>query len=147
MRLLQNLIDAQDDTCIHCGRPLAMINPATGKDYYENHKLRPTFDHVVPKSKTRRHKGNLLAAHRICNNEKGDRDPTGCELIWLEVVNARTGRAHQEAIEARIRQWRKLVDEQEQLSYSDSDSNESKETQSCLWDSTKKNSNFATARA
>lgn len=147
MRLLQSLIDAQEGVCIGCGCSLSMENPHTGRVYFENHRLRPTFDHVVPRARTTRHKGNLLAAHRQCNGDKADRDPTGCELIWLEVVNARISRATQERINARIGYWKKRVDDQEQLSYSDSDSNESKETQSCSWDSTKKNSNFATARA
>jgi hypothetical protein len=97
-----------------------MINPNTGKEYYVNHKLRPTFDHVVSRAKTKKHKGNLLAAHRKCNGEKGDRDPTGCELIWLEVVNERSGHAKREMIQKGIAAWRKHLDEQEQLSYSDS---------------------------
>lgn len=29
--------------------------------------------------------------HKRCNGAKGDREPTGCELIWLEMVKARTG--------------------------------------------------------
>lgn len=33
--------------------------------------------------------GNKVAAHGQCNSTKGDRAPTGCELIWLMAVNAR----------------------------------------------------------
>ena len=148
LRLLTSLIEAQDHTCIGCGEHLTMTNPNTGKDYFENHPKRPTFDHVEPKSKTKKHKGNLLAAHRLCNSKKADRDPTGCELIWLDVVNVRTGRAQQEAIQRRIDAWKKHVDAQEQLSYSDSQRQRiEKETDSCSWDTTRKSLKFDSARA
>ena len=48
-----------------------------------------TLDHVIPKSKRGREAGNFLPAHSGCNRKKRDREPTGCELIWLEVINAR----------------------------------------------------------
>lgn len=35
--------------------------------------------------------GNLVVAHRWCNNRKGNRTPTGCECLWLSVVNIRLG--------------------------------------------------------
>lgn len=63
----------------------------------------PTLEHVWPramgarewaqtvKSKFRRHgtRGNAVAAHARCNAKKGDRKPTGCEILTLELVNAR----------------------------------------------------------
>lgn len=48
-----------------------------------------TLDHVVPKAEGGKEAGNFLPAHTKCNNRKGNRMPTGCELIWLEVINAR----------------------------------------------------------
>jgi 5-methylcytosine-specific restriction endonuclease McrA len=49
-----------------------------------------TIDHVVPRSlKGHEGFGNIVLAHRGCNNDKADRLPTGCELIWLLAVNAR----------------------------------------------------------
>lgn len=35
--------------------------------------------------------GNVVAAHERCNGAKGDRMPTGCEAIWLDVANAGLG--------------------------------------------------------
>lgn len=49
-----------------------------------------TRDHVVPQSRRgSRSLGNILLAHAGCNNNKGNRWPTGCELIMLASVNAR----------------------------------------------------------
>lgn len=51
-----------------------------------------TLDHVIPKSRGGPDRlGNLFAAHYPCNQEKGNRMPTGCELIWLLAVNSRLG--------------------------------------------------------
>lgn len=49
-----------------------------------------TVDHVVPLGRRGPDAfGNIVAAHKGCNNAKADRMPTGCELIWLLAVNAR----------------------------------------------------------
>lgn len=50
-----------------------------------------TFDHVVPLSRGGKDAGNLILMHGVCNQEKADRMPTGCELIWLAMVNAHLG--------------------------------------------------------
>lgn len=49
-----------------------------------------TIDEVVPRAKggLRAH-GNQIVMHRDCNARKADRMPNGCELIWLELVNAK----------------------------------------------------------
>lgn len=65
-------------------------------------RLRNTFDHVWPRRPAKGarggHIGNLLCAHYGCNTTKGNRLPTGCEIIWLDAVNSRLGlhgiRAH-----------------------------------------------------
>ena len=49
------------------------------------------LDHVWPRRFRHGHVGNIVLAHNRCNSAKGDRRPTGCEIIFLEVVNARLG--------------------------------------------------------
>jgi 5-methylcytosine-specific restriction endonuclease McrA len=52
------------------------------------HRL--TVDEVIPRARGgRREYGNQLVMHQHCNFSKADRMPTGCELVWLEMVNAR----------------------------------------------------------
>lgn len=54
------------------------------------HPWRLTLDEAVPRARGgRRELGNQLVMRKICNEAKADRMPTGCELIWLELVNAR----------------------------------------------------------
>ncbi len=50
-----------------------------------------TQDHVIPRSKGGINRANLIAAHPWCNTQKGNRNPTGCELIWLDMVNTKMG--------------------------------------------------------
>ena len=53
---------------------------------------RATFDHVIPRAlRGLNGPGNMVLAHSGCNSWKGDRPPTGCELVWLLAVNARIG--------------------------------------------------------
>lgn len=52
----------------------------------------PTIDHVIPRSRGGHDGcGNIVAACFPCNNRKGGRMPTGCELIVLIAVNCRMG--------------------------------------------------------
>lgn len=80
------LVHAQDGICPICSEPLEDRYRATDK-------RAPTIDHVIPLALGGHNLvGNMLAAHRYCNSvTKGGRMPTGCELIWLLAVNARTG--------------------------------------------------------
>jgi 5-methylcytosine-specific restriction endonuclease McrA len=49
-----------------------------------------TLDEVLPRAKGgQREWGNQIVMHRKCNAKKGDRLPTGCQMIWLSLVNAR----------------------------------------------------------
>jgi hypothetical protein len=51
-----------------------------------------TIEHVYPRSRYFLfNDGNQLISHAECNNRKGDRDPTGCEVILLYAVNAQLG--------------------------------------------------------
>lgn len=52
-------------------------------------KYAVTVDHVTPRWVGGRNGyGNIAAACFGCNNRKHERMPTGCELIWLEFINA-----------------------------------------------------------
>lgn len=58
--------------------------------------LAPTFDHVVPRSSGGGNGiRNGLLKHRACNSERADRPPTGCDLLWHEVVRVKLARARQ----------------------------------------------------
>lgn len=71
------LFRAQGGRCGICGWPVRNFKAAS-------------IEHVVPRSLGGFWGlGNMVAAHRDCNQAKGDRLPTGCELIWLLAVNAR----------------------------------------------------------
>lgn len=52
---------------------------------------RPSLDHVIPQDLGGTNFRNIVAAHNRCNAEKSNDIPTGCEVIWLLVVNARIG--------------------------------------------------------
>lgn len=69
------------------------ICPGCGGSLRENFRgFEHTGDHVIPISRGGPDAvGNLLCLHRRCNEAKGDRWPTACELIWLMAVNARLG--------------------------------------------------------
>jgi hypothetical protein len=72
------LAEAQDWFCPICGGNLRFGDLST--------------DHVWSRRGLGRGlRQNHLAAHARCNNHKGSRRPTGCELVWLMVVNARLG--------------------------------------------------------
>lgn len=47
-----------------------------------------TIDHVIPPARGGGNNGNRVRAHESCNGLKGDRWPTGCELIMLAATNA-----------------------------------------------------------
>lgn len=80
-RVLAQLLDAQEGRCCLCHEPLDIAAPR-----YEDGA---NLDHVVPRVRGGRDADNLLATHRRCNSEKGGRSPTGCEVLWLAVVNLR----------------------------------------------------------
>jgi hypothetical protein len=79
---------AQRSICAACCAHLPSVRRLT-----RHHPDYPTFDHVVPRSKG----GgctldNGLLKHRRCNQAKGDRPPSGCDLIWLAAVAAQLSR-------------------------------------------------------
>jgi hypothetical protein len=76
---------AQNGLCANCAQPLNL-----SKKTKATHADAPTMDHVKCRSNGGSpHLGNILVMHRKCNNRKGDREPTGCELVWLGMVNAK----------------------------------------------------------
>jgi 5-methylcytosine-specific restriction endonuclease McrA len=95
--LLKLMIETQNGVCILCNQRL-VIDFALRSD----HPDRPSFDHVVSKAKGGQDRGNRIAVHRQCNSIKSNRDPTGCELIWLMVINNAITRQEQLFIDKRV---------------------------------------------
>ncbi len=76
---------AQNDVCAGCGGFVPSHRRL--KPYHPDY---PTFDHVI----ARNHGGgrtldNGLLKHLRCNQTRGNRRPTGCDLIWHDLVQAR----------------------------------------------------------
>lgn len=72
---------AQGKLCPYCARPFSP-NLHETEDHW-----RPSIDHVLALSRGGFDGwGNVLAVHRRCNERKGNRLPTGCEIIWLIAV-------------------------------------------------------------
>lgn len=92
--LRKQLFHAQKGVCFICGGEkgeMEWARPSLPAS------LQPTIDHVIPKAlRGYDGPGNILCAHSGCNNDKGDRWPTGCELIWLLQVNVQLGFKPQE---------------------------------------------------
>jgi 5-methylcytosine-specific restriction endonuclease McrA len=77
----QTLLQTQGDCCAICGG-----------GFTEDGEGVPTLEHVIPVAMGGAYGlGNVVLAHWACNNRKGDQRPTGCELIWLMLVNTRLG--------------------------------------------------------
>lgn len=79
------LWEAQGKCCAVCGGkmyPGAKFHPTRGW----------TVEHVYHHASRRYYAdGNKLVSHAACNNLKGDREPTGCEVILLHAANAKLG--------------------------------------------------------
>jgi hypothetical protein len=79
------LWEAQDKYCAVCGREMT-----EGLKFDETCGW--TIEHVYNHASRRYYAdGNKLVSHASCNNAKGDREPTGCEIILLHAVNAKLG--------------------------------------------------------
>lgn len=79
---LTQLVLLQGGKCAYCGQPFAPLKRSSMK------MRAATLDHVWPRRMGHSKANNVLAVHRICNEAKGDRMPTGCELVMLEAINA-----------------------------------------------------------
>jgi 5-methylcytosine-specific restriction endonuclease McrA len=73
---------AQDGRCGLCGEKMPALTT-------RNKGHRWTVDHVWPRRYGFFNLGSTVLAHGPCNTRKGDRDPTGCELVMLAAANAR----------------------------------------------------------
>lgn len=71
---------AQNGRCYLCGQPLELLRKRHKRDSSSR-------EHVRPKSAGHDLKDNWLVAHKKCNELKGSRPPTACELLFLDVVN------------------------------------------------------------
>jgi 5-methylcytosine-specific restriction endonuclease McrA len=71
---------AQRSRCSICGHRLALDRAGN---------LAATWDHVMPRARGGggHEARNKAIAHRGCNQGKGDRPPTACELLFCEVTN------------------------------------------------------------
>lgn len=71
------LVAAQGALCAICGQPM---------------REKASIDHVIPHALGGKHGlGNFVATHGECNGDKTNDVPTGCEMIWLLMVNAKLG--------------------------------------------------------
>ena len=71
------LLRAQEGHCGLCGHDL---------------RGEASIDHVIPRALSGANGlGNLVLAHSLCNSDKSNDVPTGCEMVWLLAVNARLG--------------------------------------------------------
>lgn len=76
-RMVELLDHAQFDRCGICGKALL----------HGRGRKKRNLEHVWPKGLGGLDEpGNLLTAHVRCNAEKGDRPPTGCQIIMLIAV-------------------------------------------------------------
>jgi len=77
---------AQGGLCATCGLPMGW----SGSGRSKSSPSYPTFDHVDPASLGgRRTVANGLLRHRVCNEMRGNRRPTGCDMIWFDQNLAR----------------------------------------------------------
>lgn len=80
------LWEAQGKMCPICGDKMYPVMR------YSNTDRGWSIEHVYPRHlKLYENVGNKLVTHKGCNNAKGSRMPTGCEITMLEVVNAKLG--------------------------------------------------------
>lgn len=76
-KLLFRIVALQGGRCYICAGQFGWANSAT-------------MDHVTPrdpKAGGGKNAGNILAAHKACNNRKANRAPYACEILFLEIVN------------------------------------------------------------
>lgn len=78
------LLDVQEYRCGSCGGQLE-------KGIRSTEPRGMSLEHVWPKRMGFGLQGNAVFTHRECNDEKADRSPNGCELIFLQAVNRKLG--------------------------------------------------------
>ena len=84
----RRLLEAQGGICPLCGKVILDKRVLHRSEYTQ----KASVDHVIPKVQGGVDRpGNYLVVHWACNSRKAGRYPFGCELIWLEAVNARLG--------------------------------------------------------
>lgn len=79
---IKRLRKAQGGRCYMCAR---RVTPSGQQ--WEGGRLFPTLDHIVPRRAGGwRTPPNIALACHDCNQKKGDRMPTACELLFGEVI-------------------------------------------------------------
>lgn len=79
---VMELIRIQNFRCAYCSKAFLLNG-------YRYSPRSPSLDHVRPRKDGHTRVGNVVVVHRRCNEAKGGRLPTGCELLILEAVNAK----------------------------------------------------------
>jgi 5-methylcytosine-specific restriction endonuclease McrA len=79
-RLRRDLVEAQNNLCALCFEPM---DPDTSTG-----PRRATLEHVFPLGRGGQD-ATSVAAHARCNQRKGHRKPTGCELLALDWVRTK----------------------------------------------------------
>jgi hypothetical protein len=83
--LLMGLWRAQGKVCAVCGVGMIPV-------HYLHPKRGWSIEHVYPQGRYHFYnEGNRLLSHLECNHRKGERDPTGCEVLLLYATNAVMG--------------------------------------------------------
>ncbi|WP_420822459.1 HNH endonuclease [Sphingomonas crocodyli] len=86
-RQLVKIYAAQGGICAGCGMSVPDID-----DQRRSHPDAPTFDHVTSRAQGGTyHTLNGVMKHRRCNEDRGDRQPTGCDLIWQALIEVKFG--------------------------------------------------------
>jgi len=70
---IMELFIAQKGLCFYCLRPMGLSG--------NNGPTSFTKDHFIPKTKGGKTHGNIVLAHKLCNNLKGRRHPTTDEQV------------------------------------------------------------------
>ncbi|MFL5900900.1 MAG: HNH endonuclease [Solirubrobacterales bacterium] len=82
-RFVERLFDAQNGFCAACGEEMFLPK----RHPHHNYLLYASRDHLVPRKRNGTNcPRNAVAMHVGCNSRKGDRAPTGCELIFHALV-------------------------------------------------------------
>lgn len=109
---LKTLCEVQGRMCAYCFEHMSRKRRLGDGPRCHEKPLNPrraTIEHVLPRRLGGRDFGNVVAAHSCCNDKKGGRAPTGCELIALAWVNAKV-QTRQVGLLARLTMRQELVD-------------------------------------
>lgn len=85
---LMEIFLAQRGLCFYCLRPMSLSRNNGAVSY--------TKDHFIPKIKGGKTNGNIVLAHKVCNNRKGRRYPTVDERVRFSELYRRIAERREE---------------------------------------------------